>query len=140
MSLLENIITLYPNAVPFVDFTIQDNGYGPFISAWNINGPIPEGAIMGISAAQWFEEHHGELRADSQALIGKIDRIQDMLSANQQVAAAAAAAEPGAIIPGTGMVKEEVLMGLALIAVFRTFLATEVAAGITVRNAVWRLG
>jgi hypothetical protein len=92
------------------------------------------------TAAQWFEAHHGEIRLDSQALIGKIDRINDMLTANPQVAATAAAAAAGEIIAGTGMVKEEVLMGIALIGVFRTFLGTEISAGITVRNAVYRLG
>jgi hypothetical protein len=92
------------------------------------------------TAAQWFEAHHGELRAAAQDLITMIDRIQTGLAANPQIAAAAAAAAPGEIIAGTGMVREEVLMGIGLIGVFRTFVETEVAAGITVRSAVYRLG
>jgi hypothetical protein len=92
------------------------------------------------TAAQWFEVHHGELRAAAQDLVTKIDRIHTGLVANPQIAAAAAAAAPGAAIEGTGMVREEVLMGIALIGVFRAFIETEVAAEITVRSAVYRLG
>jgi hypothetical protein len=92
------------------------------------------------TAAQWFEVHHGELRAAAQELITMIDRIQTGLAANPQIAAAAQAAEPGAVIEGTGMVREEVLMGIGLISVFRAFVETEVATGITVRSAVYRLG
>jgi hypothetical protein len=92
------------------------------------------------TAAQAFEEIHGTMRADAQALLRKADAINDLLTANPQVAAAAQAAEPGALIGSTGMVREEVLMGIALIASFRAYATTELAPGITVRNAVYRLG
>lgn len=92
------------------------------------------------TAAQAFEAIHGTMRADAQALLRKADTIKDLLDANPQVQAEAQAAEPGAIIGDTGMVREEVLMGIALIQSFRAYAATEIAPGITVRQAVYRLG
>lgn len=101
-----------------------------------------EEALMGTrqTAAQAFSELHGTMRGDAQALIRKADTIRDLLAANPQVAAAAQAAEPGAPIGDTGMVKEEVLMGIALINGFLVYVETEIAPGITVRQAVYRLG
>jgi hypothetical protein len=130
----------YPFTQPNVDYFLQDDGHGPYVIRWLITGPVPAGVSMGVTAIQSFEEIHGTMRTGAQELLRKADTIQDLLNANPQIEAEAQAAEPGAIIGNTGMVKEEVLMGIALIASFRAYAATELAPGITVRNAVWRLG
>jgi hypothetical protein len=140
MSMPDLITAMYPEAIAGQDYIVKDDGYGPYLTKWAISGPLPEGETMGITAVQAFAELHGTMRADAQALLRKADAINDLLTANPQVAALAATAEPGTVVGNTGMVREEVLMGIALIASFRAYAETYIATGITVRNAVYRLG
>lgn len=54
--MIDEIKYLYPNAVPLVDFVLQDNsdGNGPFITQWNETklGPKPTKTTLGaVSAA-----------------------------------------------------------------------------------------
>ena len=33
----------YPDADPLRDYTVRDDGSGPYLAQWNIAGPVPEG-------------------------------------------------------------------------------------------------
>ncbi|MFD2614507.1 XkdW family protein [Paenibacillus gansuensis] len=43
MNIAKAIMTIYPDADPFVDFRVQDDGdeKGPYIAAWNLSVPQP---------------------------------------------------------------------------------------------------
>lgn len=41
MHLPTAIKQLYPNAISLVDFTVQDDGEGPYIAEWNLSNPQP---------------------------------------------------------------------------------------------------
>jgi hypothetical protein len=93
------------------------------------------------TAAQEFETLQGSTRATAQALIRQVSEVSDLLDANPQVLSMAAAAESGAIIGNTGMTKEAVLLGIALINSYLAYIDSNLAtAGMTVRQAVYRLG
>lgn len=91
------------------------------------------------TAIETFQEIHGTARATAQQLLRQIRDVQDLLDANPQVIALAEAAEPGAIVGNTGLTKEAVLMGIALITSFLAYADSELAPGITIRQAVHRL-
>jgi hypothetical protein len=93
------------------------------------------------TAAQEFEALQGSTRATAQALIRQVSEVSDLLDANPQVLSMAAAAESGAIIGNTGMSKEAVLLGIALINSYLAYIDSELATtSMTVRQAVYRLG
>lgn len=95
---------------------------------------------MAATAVQIFQGLHGAVRITAQTLVRQIDEVQDILDANPQIASLAGAVDAGTLVGDTLMTREEVLAGLALIANFRAYIATEVIAGITVRQAVYRAG
>jgi hypothetical protein len=141
MSIIDRIAALYPSAVAPMDFLVEDRGYGQYLSAWRISGPLPEGVTMGISALQRFLEMQGTVKASAQTLIRQVSEIEDLLNGNPQVAAATAAAEVGALIDETGMTKEEVLLGISLITSYLAYIDSQLgASGMTIRQAVYRLG
>jgi hypothetical protein len=93
------------------------------------------------TAIQEFEALRGAVRASAQALIRQVTEVQDLLDANPQVASAARAAEPGALVGNTGMTREAVLMGIDLITSYLAYIDSYLGStGITVRQAVYRLG
>jgi hypothetical protein len=93
------------------------------------------------TAIQQFEALRGTVRASAQALIRQVSEVSDLLDANPQVAALATAAEPGALVGNTGMTREAVLMGIALITSYLAYIDSQLGStGITVRQAVYRLG
>jgi hypothetical protein len=93
------------------------------------------------TAAQEFEALQGSTRAMAQALIRQVSEVSDLLDANPQVLSMADAAESGAIIGNTGMTKEAVLLGIALINSYLAYIDSELATtSMTVRQAVYRLG
>jgi hypothetical protein len=93
------------------------------------------------TAAQEFEVLQGSTRSIAQALIRQVSEVSDLLDANPQVLSAAAAAAPGEIIGSTGMTREAVLLGIALINSYLAYIDSNLATtGMTVRQAVYRLG
>jgi hypothetical protein len=100
-------------------------------------------AIMATipTAAQEFEALQGSTRATAQALIRQVSEVSDLLDANPQILSMAAAAESGEIIGNTGMTKEAVLLGIALIKSYLAYIDSNLATtSMTVRQAVYRLG
>jgi hypothetical protein len=142
MSIHAIIRAAYPDADPQRDYTIQDDGHGAYLAAWHIAGPIPAGVMLMATetAIQEFEALRGTVRASAQTLIRQITEVKDLLDANPQIAALAAEAEAGALVGNTGMTKEAVLLGIALIGSYLAYIESPLGgSGMTVRQAVYRL-
>jgi len=116
MTTLHDIIqAAYPDAVPLTDYELRDDsdGRGPYLAAWHISGPIPAGVPMNSPTKRWIDHCLANILTPGAAI------IDGLLTAGRLAPLAAqdiAATEPGAIVPGTMLTREqaEQLMALAL--------------------------
>jgi hypothetical protein len=140
MTLHDIIQSIYPAADPMYDYRIQDDGGGPYLAAWYIAGPIPTGVTMANNALAEFARLNAAAQETAKTFLRQIDELQDLIDANPQVEAAAVATEAGGIVAGSMLVKEQIQTAVALVASVRSYADSELAAGLKVRHAVYRLG
>jgi hypothetical protein len=106
MTLHDLIQSAYPGADALRDYVIQDDsdGRGPYLAAWHIDGPLPEGVMMGNTpVSRWAD---GCQEALTQAS-GLIKGVLALSIYTRFVQEAVAATDPGAIVPGTQWTKEQ---------------------------------
>lgn len=127
-SLHEIIRAAYPDASPRYDYVLQDDGAGPYLAAWNIDGPLPEGVTMITEAMRRFEAEHKELRDAAENLFTRLETMRKFLRANQQIAAeVGAAATADTIIGGGTMTKSAVSTAMLLYAAGSAFASSDLA-------------
>lgn len=76
----------------------------------------------------------------AKSLLRQLDELNDLLSANPQIAEAANTAESGALVGTSALSKEQVLTAIALITAFRSYVDTNLLPGLKIRHAVYKLG
>lgn len=59
MNLSQAILHLHPDADPLRDFTVQDDGKGPFIAAWNLPAEKPTKEELATAWAARQEQEAG---------------------------------------------------------------------------------
>jgi len=132
----------YPNANPDTDFVLRDDGYGAYVAAWHIAGPVPAGVIlMSAGAFQLFAALYTKIRPGAQDLLRFCAEIEVIRSANPEIAqeVADAAADPDTLVGGTMMSKSQVATALLLLDMIKTLRGQSVGAtGLTVEQALWR--
>lgn len=135
MTTLHDIIrAAYPDADPLKDYTLQDDGNGPYLATWNIAGMVPAGVPIMASAMSTFATKYESLRTTAQSLFDQLHGIERFLRANPQIAAEVQAAESGALIGGSLMSKGQVQTALLLFANGSAFASAEIAAGLGFSN------
>jgi hypothetical protein len=102
MTIHELIRTAYPGADPTRDYVVQDDGAGPYLAAWRLAGPIPEGVptVAETPLQRWY-------RLSAALCATATTQIIDATAAPQRIRATGgidaqiAAAEPEAeVAPG----------------------------------------
>jgi hypothetical protein len=143
-TLLDRIRAAYPAADPMTDFAIMDAGYGAYLATWNIDGPLPEGVVMGQTALQEFGAMSEQVLTTARQLVRLLDELDDLLDANPQVVQAAQATAAGALVVGSSLAREQVLTAIMLkdstLAYLDQALNAEALPGVTVRQAIQRRG
>lgn len=118
------IQSVYPDAIPMSDYTIRDDGNGPYVSEWNIDGPLPAGVPrMGNvdpPTLRWQRLSLEQIARGAQL----VDGLAPNHRLGPSVLAAIDAAEPGAIIAGGSWTKEDAAEVMALWNAMEAFLTT----------------
>lgn len=74
MNLVQAILGLYPNLSPITDFSVQDDGSGPYIKNWTNSNPRPTDADL---ARGWYlyskQAAHGRMAS------GMIDAMRALV-------------------------------------------------------------
>jgi hypothetical protein len=101
----ELILAAYPDADPRLDYEIWDLGFGPYLSAWRIAGPIPAGVptMAGSQLERWYQSSVALCRS-AVALIDGTATPQRLYALGLGDAIAEAEAEASV---GAGIVKEQ---------------------------------
>jgi len=81
------------------------------------------------TAMTTFATKYDALRSTAQSLFDQLHAVQRFLNANPQIAFETTAADPGALIGGSLMSKEQVQTSLLLFANGSAFASAEIAAG-----------
>ena len=120
MTLHDLIQSAYPGADALLDYIIQDDGAGPYLAAWAIDGPIPAGVpLMAINTpmARWQTLSLGSIEKG----VSLVDGLAPHLRLEVAVLAAIAATTEGDVVEGSSLTKEDAtdIAGLwAALAVF----------------------
>ena len=107
---------------------------------------------------RWFDSEHEALMATqstaidtfgtlnsvaqetAKSLLRQLDELNDLLSANPQIAEAANTAESGALVGTSSLSTEQVLTAIALINSIRSYVDSDLLPGLKIRHAVYTLG
>ena len=126
MTLHTLIQAAYPDADPLTDYELRDDsdGAGPYLAAWRIAGPLPEGVSMSINSPmqRWSNHCENILKAGGE--------VMDALSLLERllihVLPVIEITEPGAIVQGTRWTKEQCEALLLLAGSVKTFVQTPI--------------
>jgi hypothetical protein len=119
----------YPDADPLRDYTVRDDGSGPYLAQWNIAGPVPEGVPMTTPtepAVLRWQRLSLEQIARGAALV---DGLAPSHRLGPAVQSAIDAAAPGEVVEGGSWTKEEAAEVMQLWTALEAFLATPLGEG-----------